>query len=417
MKRIISAILLICVMLSTLLCFSSCGNDTVFSLGKYEIKEDHYKYLASIHNRRQYASYQLDISTPWDATFSGGLTVSQAIEATQNDFVNDIYMLLLSQLLFDIYELEMPKEMSDTIDSNVTTITNYYGAYSEQKFNQKSRAYGFTAKTLREVYTMQMKQTLVINHLFGENGEKIDPVRLEEIYEKNYMCFQTIVINNVYKLVKETNEKGEEQTVMEPLTELEIKERNDIIDDLTNLFIESEDGYQYKVIDPSKSYEELYALYSDDKAYPQGCYSPFPKNAAGQNAITAAALLKENDVAKVKANRFFMQGGSFKIGSETIKINAGDYFTYGNVFVKRLPLGEKPYNDELYKIFFENFIPSAISILYSEHLANFQKNEAGYQIKDHGVASEIPLSSINPNNLDYNFIYGDLGKSDSESSK
>lgn len=416
MRRILSFVLLICILAGVMLCFSSCKNDTVFSLGKYKIKEDHYKYLASMHNRKQYASYQLDITTSFDAKFENGLTVGQALDTTQGSFLNDVYMLLYSQILFDVYELEIPQELKDTLESNVTTIINYFGGYSEQKFNQKSRTYGFTAKTMREVYEMQMKQTLVVSHLYGEGGEKIDIESLDEIYKNNYMCFQTLVINNVYKLVKETNDEGEEVTVAEALTDIEIEERNNIIADLTNLFIEPKEGYEYKVIDPTKSYEELYALYSDDKAYPQGCYTQFPRNAGAQNAISAAALLRENDIAKVNANRLFAQGGSFEIGGEKITVNAGDYFTYGSVFVKRLPLGESPYDDELYKDFFGSFKASAASVLYSEHIADFQANEAGYQIKDHGVYEEIPLSSIYPNDLDYNFLYGDLGKSESESS-
>ena len=416
MRRILSFILLICILAGAMLCFSSCKNDTVFSLGKYKIKEDHYRYLASIHNRKQYASYQLDITTPFEAKFENGLTVGQALDTTQSSFLNEIYMLLYSQLLFDIYELEMPKELEDTVESNVTTIVNYYGGYSEQKFNQKSRNYGFTAKTMREIYTMQTKQSLVIAHLFGENGENIEKDSLDEIYEKNYMRFQTLVINNVYKVVKEINDEGEEVSVAEALTELEIEERNNIIADLTNLFIEPKEGYEYKVIDPTKSYEELYALYSDDKAYPKGCYSQFPRNAGAQNAITAAALLRENDVAKVNANRFFSQGGTFELGGEKVTINAGDYFNYGSVFVKRLPLTDAAYENEDFKDFFGSFKASATSILYSEHIADFQTNEAGYQIKDHGVYEGIALSSVYPNNLDYNFLYGNLGKGESESS-
>ena len=416
MKRILSFILLICMLVSVTVCFSSCSNKTVFSLGKYEIKEDHYRYLASIHNRKQFDSYQISVNTSLEAKFESGLTVAQALDTTQQGFLNDIYMLMFSQLLFDIYDLKLTKEIEDTIESNVTVITNYYGGYSEQKFNQKSRLYGFTAKTLREVFTMQSKQRLVIEHLFGANGEKIGKEDLDDIFEKNYMCFQTIIINNVYKLVKETNDKGEEVTVMEPLNEDEIKERNDIIDDLTNLFIESKEGYEYKVIDPTMTYDEIYAYYSDDKAYPQGCYTQFPKNAGAQNAISAAALLRENDVAKVKANRFFSQGGTFEIGGKKVTVNAGDYFTYGNVFVKRLPMEEGAYDKEEFKDFFSTFKASATSILYGEHIANFQANESGYQIKDHGRYEGMPLSSVYPNDLDYNFLYGDLGKEKTESS-
>lgn len=406
MKKIIVRALctLLCVLLMPI-CFSSCGEKAVFSLGPYKINEDHYKYLASIHNRQQFASYNISIETPWEATFPSGLTVAQAIDATTSDFLNDVYMLLYSQLLFDAYELEIPQSMLDTIENNVKIVVNYYGGYSEQKFDSIARGYGFTADTIREVYKMQAKQSLVVEHLYGASGEKIPDEKLNEIYEKNYLRFQTIVINNVYKIVTETNEKGEKVSKMEPLTEREIAERNNIIDDLSNLFISPQEGYTYKVIDPTKSYEELYAIYSDDKAYPQGCYSPFPSSVSSQNAITAAALLKENDVARVKAKRFFSQGGSFDIGGETITIQQGDYFEYGYVFVKRLPMTEKAYNDERYVDFFSTFKSSAVSVLYAEHVSNFQENETNQQIKDYGIREDIPLSSVAPNDLDYNYLF------------
>lgn len=414
MKRIFSIILLACILLSSLLCFSSCGNDAVLSLGPYEIKEDHYKYLASMYNRQLFVSVGIDGSS-WDATVpSTGMTLADTVDLRYTDaFLTSVITLLYSQLLFDVYDLEMPKTMKDTIEANVQTVINYYGPYSEQKFDKKAKdTYGFTSDTLRDVYTMQMKQTLVVEHLFGENGEKIEDEKLNALYEKNYMCFNTIVINNKYKIVKEINDEGKEVEVFEDLTDAEVKERNDIIDDLTNLFIEPQEGYVYKVIDPTMSYEQLYARFSSDTAHPYGCYSRFPSSAAGQNAITAAALLKENDVARVKAKHSFTQGGTIEIGGEKVNINAGDYFEYGYVFVKRLPLGEAAYKNETYSYFFTDFMNEAMSQLFAEHLANYEKNEASYTLEDHGIVEDIPLSSVDPNNMDYNLIYGELSKED-----
>ncbi len=402
----------------SLICFSSCGNDAVYSLGPYEIKEDQFKYLASMFNRQTLEGAGL-YGSPWNATVpSTGLTLAQTLDLRYTDsFLTSVMTLLYSQLLFDVLELEMPKEMVDTINKNVDTVVTYYGPYSEQKFDQNAKKlYGFTADTLREVYTMQMKQTLVVEHLFGANGEKIEDSELKAFYEKEYMKFNTIVINNAYKIVKETNDKGEVVEVLEALTESEVKERNDIIDDLTNLFIEPEDGYVYKVIDPTMSYEQLYARYSDDTAYPKGCYSRFPSVTSGQNALSAAALLSENDVARVIAKRSFAQGGKVTIGDKTITINAGDYFEYGYVFVKRLPLDEDAYKNEAYKNFFSDFKSSVTSKLFGEYLANYEKNESGYTVEDSGIAQDIPLSSVNPNDMDYNLIYGELSKSEEGSS-
>ena len=217
MKRILSIFILVCMLACSLVCFSSCGNDAVYSLGPYEIKEDHFKYLVSMFNRQTLESAGL-YGSPWNASIpSTGLTLAQTLDLRYTDsFLTSVMTLLYSQLLFDVLELEMPKEMVDTINKNVDTVVTYYGPYSEQKFDQRAKKlYGFTADTLREVYTMQMKQTLVVEHLFGANGEKIEDSELKAFYEKEYMKFNTIVINNAYKIVKETNDKGEVVEVLE----------------------------------------------------------------------------------------------------------------------------------------------------------------------------------------------------------
>lgn len=418
MKRILCVFLMICILLCPVSVFTSCGNDTVYSLGPYEIKEDHYRYLASIYNRKLFVANGID-GASWDSVLpTSQMTVAQTVDSYYTEeFLTSIFTLLYSQLLFDVYSLEMPKEMTDTINENVETVIAYYGGLSEQVFDQNAKVYGFTAKTLREVYTMQMKQTLVVQHLFGEKGSKIEKERLDEIFKKNYFCFQTIVINNKYKFVTETDKNGKEVEVMEALTDYEVQERNDIIDDLYNLFIEPSENYVYKVIDPTMTYDEIYARYSDDTAYPQGCYTTYP-TAGAQNAITAAALLRENDIARVIAKRYFQSGGSFELGGEKVTIGAGDYFEYGYVFVKRLPIAERAYERDEYKTFFEGFMDTAVATLFAEHLAEFEKNGTSYTLKDMGIAADMPLSSVAPNNMDYNLIYAEQeSANESESSK
>ena len=64
---------------------------------------------------------------------------------------------------------------------------------------------------------MQMKQSLLIEHLYGKNGEKIDQAILDSIYRENYMYFQTIVINNLYRVV-EKEVDGKKVTTVEELS-------------------------------------------------------------------------------------------------------------------------------------------------------------------------------------------------------
>lgn len=418
MKKILIRVLCIifCVLLCPI-CFSSCKSKDMITLGPYSITEAQYKYLASTFNRQILDSMGL-FGYSYDAVDeSTGLSIGQALDKNYTDiFQANILSLLYSQLLFDIYELEISQETLDLVDKNIATIVRYYAGGSSQDFDVYASAYGYSTSTIREVYIMQLKQEAVMNHLYGENGDKIDVETLDKIYKEDYMMFQTIVINNVYRIV-EKEVDGKVTSSLVPLTDEEKQKRNDIIADLTNLFISPVEGYEYKIIDPSLSYEELYQLYSDDTAYPQGCYSKFPTVLTSQNAITAAALLKENDIGKIVAKRLFTQSGTIEIGSEKININAGDYFEYGYVFVKRMPLGEKPYLSDTYKSFFEDLAPDAKNKLFMEFLQNYEANESNYELETGELLEETPLSSVKANNLDYNFFYGDLGKAEESTTK
>lgn len=417
MKKTLIRVL--CVLLCVALCpiiLTSCKGKTIFSLGPYEITKGEYNYLAGMYVRQVLESLGL-YGYSFDAVVeSSGLSIGESLDMNYTDsFQANVFSLLYSQLLFDIYELELSDETEKLIDQNIQTILNYYGKGSEQGFNKYSKEYGYDADDMRSVYTMQMKQSMLVDHLYGASGEKISTEELDKLYTSNYMHFQTIVINTSYKLVwKDTDGDGVNDTSdLLPLSEETIQQRKDIIDDLTNLLVSPVEGYTYKVIDPSLSYDELYSLYSDDTAYPQGCYSKYPTSISGQNAITAAALLNINDVGKIIAKRLFTQSGSIQIGDETINVNAGDYFSYGYVFVKRLPLGQKPYENPIYNDFFSNFRIESKNVLFMEYLQRYEATEANYTLECHidDLSTEMPLSKAVPNNLDYNFFYGNLGKS------
>ena len=92
MKRFLCAFLLICVLFCPLALFTSCGNDTVFSLGPYEIKEDHYRYLASIYNRQILASNGME-SASYDTPLSeSGMTVGSMIDLMYTDkFLTNVF--------------------------------------------------------------------------------------------------------------------------------------------------------------------------------------------------------------------------------------------------------------------------------------------------------------------------------------
>ena len=414
-KTLIKALCVAFCVLICLSCFVSCKARPIYELGPYEITESDYKYLAGMYNRQVLESqglygYSYDTTDP-----TSGLTIGQALDQNHtSSFTANVLSLLYSQLMFDKYNLELDDEINSTIEANIKTIVKYYGNGSEQEFDLLAKQYGFTTESLRKVYIMRMKQAYLMDHLYGKEGEKIDIETLDKFYKDDYMFFQTIVINATYRLV-EKEVDGNKTTVIEPLSVEERQKRLNIIDDLSNLLVEPKEGYTYKVIDPTLSYEELYQLYSDDTAYPQGCYSKFPTALTSQNAITAAALLREGDIGKIVARRPVPQDTSIKVGEETIKPDSKGYLSYGYVFVKRMPLGDQPYRNDAYKTFFSSFVADVRNELFGEAVQNYILNECNFDLEEGNTIDEIPLSSVIANNLDYNFFYGDLGKEDGES--
>lgn len=411
MKRIVSLILCIILSLGMMLSFTSCGKeDEVYKLGPYTIREDEYRYLMGVYRRNIGISLGYD-ETDWNSTNASGMTIGEYVDTMYtSQFVSSVYMLLYSQAIFDAEGLKITQEDENIVKSNVFTVIAYISNYSEEDFNKIAKDYGFTADTLRSVYMMQLKQQKVQEHLFGNNGEKLTDEQINKHYLDEYIHFQTFVVNNTYKEV--TNEDGKKEFV--PLNEIEKQEKQDLIDDLTNLFA-SEDqkkkDYVYKVVDPTLSYEELWEKYSDDQFYPNGCYMKEP-NLGQMNAspaLTAANLLKENEVARVVAKQYFQSD------VPDANINAGDFIEYGYVFVKRLALEEKGYANKENKDFFgDEFKENLVNTLFAEKIANYVETSAFYELQQNTeIVNSYKISTITPNYLDFD-VLRELNKSDED---
>ena len=406
LKRVISFFLCLTVLAGCLVCFSSCkSNEDVYKLGSYTIKEDEYNYLLGVYRRDIGKSLGYD-NTDWNNTNSSGMTIGQYVDSVYaSQFQSHVLMLLYSQAIFDDEGLSLTKDEERIIETNVLSVIAHFGNYNEKKFDEVAEPYGFSADTLRSVYTMQVKQQKVMIHLFGEKGEKILPETVEQYYKDEYLKFQTLIINHTYKIVENSDGKSE----MVQLNELEKQERLDLINDLTNLFMDKKSDYTYKVLtaeEQKMTYEQLWERYSDDMAYPGGCYMQRPtlNQMTASNTLAAAATLKTNEIGKVVANRYFQK--SVESSSGGTSINAGDYIEYGYVFVKKLELDDKAYDREENKDFFgANFQSSIINSLFAKQVANYVETEAFYELyQNTALVNSLTISRATPNYLDYELM-------------
>ncbi|MGM9645463.1 MAG: hypothetical protein ACI3XS_02065 [Eubacteriales bacterium] len=418
-KRIISTICLILCILMLPVTFISCGKNSVYTLGPYEIKEDEYTYLIGMYKRRLLATLGYEEMSMSTQITDDGLTIGQYLDSVyRKEFDISIYTLLLSQSLFDEYGLTLTDKQKDDIEKLIDKTVNYYGGYSEQTFKRIVKQYGYTVDTMRSVYTMQAKENAVVAHLYGDDYSKLTAEAKENYYESAYLHFQVIVINNVYKAVTDSDGK----TSYINLSESEKATKNQIISELNSLLVKEDREAKYPVItsalkmtvdelfeDPGKTYDLLFEKYSDDTLYPGGYYMIAPTSVnqiVTSNALSAAFLLKEGDCAVVTAKRYFEKDGTIEISGETETINAGDYFEYGEAFVRKLPLDEGAYSREENKDFFneDDFNYMAMKNDFYTVLENYQK-ECFYELRESSLKDSYSIASAIANDLDYNFIY------------
>lgn len=401
--------------------FTSCGKKSIYKLGPYEIKEDEYTYLIGMYKRRLLATLGYEDKS-MDAKITEDLTLGQYLEAVyRQEFDMGVYTLLYAQALFDDYGLSLTDEQKNNVETIIEKTVNYYGGYSEQAFKRLVKNFGYSIDTMRRVYTMQAKESAVLAYLYGEDYSKVTDDEKENYYKSSYLHFQVIVINNLYKQAADGSYIN--------LSDSEKETRNQLIEELKVLLcwkdekeLEEAKKASYPIIttelkmtveelfeDLGKTYDLLFEKYSDDTLYPQGYYMLAPTSATqitNSNTLSAAYFLEEGDFAIVTAKRYFEKGGTIEISGKTETINAGDYFEYGNAFVRKLSLDSGAYSREENKDFFDEdqFNSMAAKNAFYTLLQNYEK-ECIYALLESPDIDSFSISSAIANNLDYNLIY------------
>ena len=413
-KALCRTLCLILLIILVVPAISSCGKEkNAYELGEYVITEKEYNYLLGLFKKRVMVS--LDPSLTDDELvyeMENGVTIANYIESTyRQGFEQSVLTLLYAQSLFDKLGLSLTDEEMSTIKASATAVCAYFGGYDMDQFDKIAEPYGFDSDTLFSVYEKQFKENKVRQHLLGASNEKITDKQKSDYYYANYMRYQLFVVNTTYKTYVEDGE-----VKMLPLNEDEKKEKTRLVTELKELLINKNLDFDYIILKDQThlSYEELWELYDDDNRenghYKYGCYSssnPTIAELDANNTLSAAFLSTEGEVRSVIANRYFSDGGTLGSGDDKITINPGDYFEYGTVFVKRLPLNEKAYELEENKDFFgATFMPAVANSVYYNILAEHEKS-LPYQTMVSDKVNKITFSSIKSNDLDYYFLYGE----------
>ncbi len=413
MKRTLIKILSLALcLLIAIPCLYSCnGNQDVYRLGGYSIKQDEYYYLLGMQKMQALKSLgysEEDI----DLEIQEGYTLGDYIDALySSQFEQSVLTLLFSCALFDEYKLTISEEKRNTSNEIINTLLTYYGGYSEKFLDKRlnSLGYKFSTDTLRRVYEMQMKQGAVIEHLYGSDYEKLTNTELESFCNDYYMHFQVIVINTLYKSHTDSNGK----TTYVNLTEEEINVQKRIVTELTELLVNDNKSFNYIIIDPTLSYEELWEKYSDDTLYPQGYFmkKPVSQQLASSQTLATALALKTGDCGVVPAKRYFDGNGSITTEDGKEEINAGDYFEYGSAFIKKLDMEKDAYSKEENKDFFfpedsTAFYQQACQSAFYLKLKEYEQENSTVVEVSH-KKDQYTISGTKANELDYYYFFGE----------
>lgn len=401
---------LILVLCLTALCpiLSSCGEKNVFELGPYSITKEEYSYLLGMYKKKILTSMGYT-EEHIDYEISEGVTLGEYLESMYRaEFDQTVYTLLYSQALFDEYNLSFSHEQESTIRATADAIIYYFGNMNEASFNALAEPYGFNADTIRSIYYKQAKESEVIRHLYGQNYSNLSENDKEAFYKGNYMHFQVLIVNTLYK--KYTDSNGVVSYVN--LTEDEREYYLRLEKELKELLVNENKDYSYLILkdDINLSYDELWAKYSDDTVYPQGYYMRIPSASQMQssNTLSAAFLLSVGDCASVTAKKYFDGDGVIYTKDGAEEIHKGDYFEYGTAIVKKLDLDSGAYAREENKDFFpkETFLQTATQSTYFNHLKAYEQSTFYTLLYSASLQESYSFENTLANEIDYEYLYG-----------
>lgn len=209
-KRILSLILALLMIVSLVGCSGGKVNGTAYSLGNVRITGSmvgfwlsRYKatFLYYYGNSLKNAYGLSDVEDVWKITDE---TTGKTYDEVFTSYVLENARTYLCALyLFDQFDLKLPAETVKSVDAAIDELIDAYGGGSKSELNVALAPYGINYKTLREIYLIDEKVDVLKDYLFGENGtEKITAEDMEQYYQENYVRMRQICvfINNCPEL-------------------------------------------------------------------------------------------------------------------------------------------------------------------------------------------------------------------------
>lgn len=336
---------------------TSCSGKTVMSFtadnGKtYTISESQLEFLM-MYTKAQ-ALMNLGVSTTYDtadALWNVSYDDTLTYDAYYTQFVFDtLKSMLVEQYLFEKFNLSYDEE---TLASRKKTLKEAVkdrggiGAYKQY--------WGYTDAQMLDYYYAQLRAEAIQEYLYGENGvEKVTDEDKENFYNDNYVGYQIILLDMKNKVVvdEEGNKKRKTTT-----TEGEVVEQNSYeTEALTDEEVEEKALLPKLILDKLEAGEDFWSLaklYSDTYVTEQYPYGVFVlKDSSPVNDATVTEAVKKLEVGQ---------------HTEALSVSEGAY-TY---IIKRIPLYEKVYEDDLYAELFKSYDDTVKYDKYEKYLEGY----------------------------------------------
>ena len=103
-----------------------------------------------------------------------------------------------AMILYDEYDLKLPKETKDEIDAWIDKLIETDGGGSKANLNSILSAYGANVTVLRDSAILEAKLSQLKDYLYGEDGSLIADTAMEEYYKATYYRGYQMQLANYY---------------------------------------------------------------------------------------------------------------------------------------------------------------------------------------------------------------------------
>ncbi len=190
---------LLCLLLAAAACMgclllagcSAGGGETVMEYRGYKITAPMYQYFsATLKANILKASGVKDSDEFWDTEVTDGVTAETYYTEMLDRRVKN---LCISEYLFRYYGLKLEDSVKKSIEDDINEKIEYYGGRAA--LNEALATLGINISILKEIYTIEEKQSAVYSYLFGDGGSmEPDDSEVEEYYRSNYSRMYYIVL-------------------------------------------------------------------------------------------------------------------------------------------------------------------------------------------------------------------------------